>query len=170
MRIARLPFFVAWLAASWACDDAPRAVPEPNADRTAGPPPAPARPEIVKAEAPTSGRAWVQSEMARAERDGRKLLIYVGATWCEPCVRFHDAVLAGQLDAELANVRFLELDHDQHEAILAQGDMDCRSKMIPLFAKPTPEGTCGPDRVEGAIKGDGAVGFLLPKVRALTSP
>src|SRR6266404_5455034 len=33
----------------------------------------------------------VKRELDRAQRDGRQLLIYVGATWCEPCQRFHRA-------------------------------------------------------------------------------
>ncbi len=126
------------------------------------------KPEILKAEPGLAeGRAWVRAELSRAESDGRKLVIYVGASWCEPCVRFHDAVLSGELDAELAGVRFLELDADVHERIRGEADLGCASRMIPLFARPTAEGRCGAERVEGAIKGEGAVGFILPRLRVL---
>jgi thiol-disulfide isomerase/thioredoxin len=127
-----------------------------------------AKPEILKAPRELAdGRAWVQAELARAAKDQRKLVIYVGASWCEPCVRFHDAVLAGRLDRELAGVRLLELDADVHERIRGEADLGCSSRMIPLFARPTAEGRCGAERVEGAIKGDGAVGFILPRLVGL---
>lgn len=135
------------------------------------PTPEGAKPEIVKAPATLrDGHAWVRDEVSKAARDGRKVLIYVGAPWCDPCVRFHDSVVTGQLDQELPSVRLLELDHDEHEALLAPSDLDCQSQLIPLFARPTPEGRCGLRRVEGGVKGDRAVGFLLPKVKALLTP
>jgi thiol-disulfide isomerase/thioredoxin len=34
----------------------------------------------------------VREARAREAADGRTLLVYVGATWCEPCQRFHHAV------------------------------------------------------------------------------
>jgi thiol-disulfide isomerase/thioredoxin len=127
-----------------------------------------AKPEILKAPAGLGdGRAWVRAEMERAEKEQRKLVIYVGASWCEPCVRFHDAVLAGQLDSELAGVRVLELDADLHERIRDESDLGCTSRLIPLFARPSAEGRCGDSRIEGAIKGDGAVGFILPRLLEL---
>lgn len=127
-----------------------------------------AKPEIVAPPAQVAeGRAWVASELARAAADGRRAVIYVGATWCEPCRGFHDALTAGKLDQELADVRFLELDHDAHEHLLSEGDMACASKLVPLFALPTADGRCSDQRHEGAIKGDGAVGFIVPRLKAL---
>ena len=40
---------------------------------------------------PGEAAAVVASELTRARREGRELLVYVGATWCEPCQRFHRA-------------------------------------------------------------------------------
>jgi thiol-disulfide isomerase/thioredoxin len=149
-----------------ACERAP----EPTG-ASSSPPTAQAalpRPEILKAEPGLAdGRAWVKAELARAEADGRRLVIYVGASWCEPCVRFHDAVEAGRLDRELAGVRFLELDADVHERVRGEADLGCSSRMIPLFARPTPEGRCGAERIEGAIKGEGAVDFIVPRLAPL---
>lgn len=117
---------------------------------------------------PTDGdpAAFVQSEVARAKSDGRTLLIYVGASWCEPCERFHDASLKGELDAEFGHLRLIAYDRDADEAALAS--IGCLSRMIPLFAIPTADGKCDTERrIEGAIKGEGAVGFISPKLRAL---
>jgi hypothetical protein len=110
-------------------------------------------------------RAYLQRELEAARSDGRSVLVYVGASWCEPCTRFHDALASGALDSELRGARMLELDHDVHERFLRE--TECGSKMIPLFAKVTEQGTCSSARWEGGIKGEGAVGYLLPKVKEL---
>lgn len=123
------------------------------------------KPQLVEVPADiTSGREYVKEQITRAESEGLTLVLYVGASWCEPCQRFHDAVLAGSLDAQLAGVRFLVFDHDAHEAVLGASDLRCRSRLIPLFARPNDDGTCGAQLVEGGIKGAGAVDFIMPKL------
>ena len=104
----------------------------------------------------------VQRELARSR--GR-LLVYVGATWCEPCRRFHEAASAGKLDQQLAGLRLLEFDFDRDEERLrAAGYV---SKLIPLFAVPAPGGQASGRQIEGSIKGDGAVGQIVPRLLAL---
>ncbi len=155
------------LLALAACEAAPEPTREP-ASSAPTPAAAPAKPELVRPPKDmVSGRVWVASELQRASTEGRRTIVYVGATWCEPCKAFHDAVVAGKLDKDLANVRFLELDYDEHEAALAEGDVGCSSKLVPLFAVPTEDGRCGDRRHEGAIKGDGAVAFIVPRLKAL---
>ena len=113
----------------------------------------------------TDGAAWVKSQREELARAGRPALIYVGAAWCEPCKRFKAAAAAGQLDADLPGLVLLELDHGRDEAALAA--MGCTSRMIPLLAVPDAEGRCTERRLEGAIKGDGAVAWMTPRVQAL---
>lgn len=122
--------------------------------------------EIVKVLPSTTDlRTRVQAEVERAKRDGRDVVVYVGASWCEPCQRFHDAAAAGQLDTTFPTLRLLELDLDtQAEAI---NEAECASRLIPLFARPTADGRCSEHRVEGGIKGDGAVAFMVPRLRAM---
>ena len=55
----------------------------------------------------------VAAEQARAAADKRTLIVYVGASWCEPCQYFHAALDEGTLDASLAGVRLLEFDMDR---------------------------------------------------------
>jgi thiol-disulfide isomerase/thioredoxin len=119
----------------------------------------------------TDGAAYIRGQRTkidaeiRATGEQRTVVVYVGAPWCEPCRRFHDAVKRGDLDEELPGFVFFELDHDKDEAMLQA--MGCTSKMIPLFAVPDDQGNCSQTRSEGGIKGDGAVAFMTPKIRAL---
>jgi thiol-disulfide isomerase/thioredoxin len=103
-------------------------------------------------------------EAERARRDGRALLVYVGASWCEPCKRFHEAAEAGQIRG-LPPLRMLELDLDRDADRLAAAGY--ASKMIPLFAVPGPDGRGGSARIEGAVKGAGATGNIVPRLSAL---
>ena len=116
-----------------------------------------ARPRLVKARGGEVA-SFVQGEMAKAKAESRELLVYVGATWCEPCQRFHEALEAGKLDAAFPNFTFVEFDFDE------QGDGLKRagyvSRLIPLFAVPGPDGRASGRQMEGGIKGDGAVAEL----------
>lgn len=102
----------------------------------------------------------------RAARPNQDLLIYVGAEWCEPCKRFHDAAKRGELDAVFPNLVLLELDRDADEARLEAAG--CITRLIPLFARPTPEGGCDLSRsMTGSIKGPGAVANITPRLQRL---
>jgi hypothetical protein len=125
-------------------------------------------------EAPASGpvapivrdtmAAQVAGQGAAATPKGA-LLVYVGATWCEPCQRFHQAAERGDLDAMFPGVTLLEFDLDRdRERLLSAG---YTSKLIPLFALPAGDGTASGKQVEGGIKGEGAVGFIAPRLKAL---
>ena len=124
------------------------------------------RPVFVRG--PTAGAkvAPFIAEELRKGHDGRYgVLVYVGATWCEPCQRFHQAVGAGDFDELLAGVHMIEFDLDaDREPLTAAG---YTSQLIPLFALPKPDGTASDQRIEGSIKGPDAVKQnLMPRLRA----
>ena len=147
-------------------------VQRPGSEAPAAPapePPALLKPEIlVSTSNEPRVKAQVKAALEAAVAEGRTLVVYVGATWCEPCRRFHDAVSAGQLDDALAGVRFLEFDHDLHQqGLKAAGYL---KRFVPLFAIPRPDGSAS-DRIhQGAIRGPGAVDFLMPRLKALLGP
>ncbi len=120
--------------------------------------------EIVAAPAGEVGPT-VKRELARARADGRRLLVYVGASWCEPCQRFHDAAAAGELDTVFPGLRLLEFDLDRDRDALEKAGY--ASKMIPLFALPNDDGTGTGQQIEGSIKGPGAVLQIQPRLQAL---
>lgn len=108
----------------------------------------------------------VRRELARARSEGRDLVVYVGAEWCEPCKHFHDAAAAGKLDETFPTLRLLEFDADRDGARLEAAG--CASKLIPLFARPTDEGRCDAERRHmGGVKGDTAVPFLTTRLQAM---
>jgi thiol-disulfide isomerase/thioredoxin len=130
------------------------------------PPPAPAthaqdKPVFVKGATPV---APFVAEAQLSAGDAR-VVVYVGATWCEPCQRFHQALEAGELDAALRGVRFIEYDSDTAKPELEAAGY--RSRLIPLFAVPAQDGKASGRQQEGSIKGDGAVGNILPRLKEL---
>lgn len=142
-------------------DSQPGSHPGSQPDRTTSP----GGPEFV--EAPASGDVVdiVQRELARAEGDDRRLLVYVGATWCEPCRYFHDAVEDGTYDEVFPRLRLVEFDLDRdRDRLQAAG---YTSRYIPLFAIPDPDGRASGRQHQGGIKGPGAVALLRDEVTAL---
>ncbi|MGZ3475389.1 MAG: thioredoxin [Polyangiales bacterium] len=104
----------------------------------------------------------VKTESERAAKDGRRLVVYVGATWCEPCQRFHEAAVKGTLDGALPPMRFLEFDLDRDEKRL--GSAGYSSEYIPLFALGGPDGRASGKQIAGSIKGPGAPDEITPRL------
>ncbi|MCU1279785.1 MAG: hypothetical protein JWM53_3331 [bacterium] len=124
--------------------------------------------EMVPAPAGGDIPTVVQSELARAQKDGRQLLVYVGATWCEPCRRFHQAAAEHKLDRDFPSLRLLEFDNDRDGGRLAMAGYS--GQLIPMFARPRPDGRGSGRQIEGSVKGDGAVDQIVPRLRSLLTP
>ncbi|HEV8244534.1 MAG TPA: thioredoxin family protein [Polyangiaceae bacterium] len=118
---------------------------------------------------PRDGRPveqFVQEQVERAETDGARVVVYVGASWCEPCRHFHEALEHGELDRALAGTRFLEFDADRDGRELRAAGYT--SKYVPLFGIPDPDGRASGLMIEGSVKGPSAVAEnLLPRLVAL---
>lgn len=115
--------------------------------------------------APGELSAVVRAFMAEARSEDRIPLVYVGASWCEPCHYFHEAADSGELDDRLPRLALLELDLDRDgPRIEAAG---CASRMIPLFAVPGEDGRCTDRRIEGSIHGPDSPSQILPRLRAI---
>ncbi len=109
---------------------------------------------------------FVQQHVEEADAAGVRVLVYVGASWCEPCQRFHKALESGELDQDLAGTKFLEFDADRDRAELRTAGY--ASKYIPMFAVPDHSGHASELSIEGSIKGDNAVREnLVPRLLAL---
>lgn len=124
--------------------------------------------ELVEAPQAADIAPLVVDQLASAARDHKQLLVYVGASWCEPCVRFHKAAESGQLDAEFGKLRLFVFDLDRDGDALEKANY--KSELIPLFALPNPDGKASGKQIEGSIKGDGAVAQIAPRLRELVGP
>lgn len=135
---------------------------------TAEAPPTPAattsRPDFVPA---GSGEVdlVVREALTAATAEQRRLVVYVGATWCEPCQAFHHAVERGELDEALLGVRFLEFDSDHDGGRLQAAGYGGR--LIPRFVLPDAQGRGSQERIEGGIKGNGAVEHIMRRLGPL---
>jgi len=126
----------------------------------------PTRPlELVDAPQPGDVAAYLQPLVAKANATHETLVVYVGATWCEPCQHFHDAARKHELDADLGGLRVIQFDYDRDDAALQAAGY--RSTMLPLFALPGPDGRASGKQFEGSIKGSGAVAEIVPHLKAL---
>ncbi|MFO0677850.1 MAG: thioredoxin [Polyangiaceae bacterium] len=116
--------------------------------------------------APEGDLAASVAKVAAASRaDGRSVVVYVGAKWCEPCRHFHDAAAAGKLDAAFPKLDVLQFDRDRDGARLDAAGYE--SAMIPLFVVPGADGRATDKRIEGSIKGPGAVDNIAPRLHAI---
>jgi thiol-disulfide isomerase/thioredoxin len=117
--------------------------------------------------APPFGDVARQITEVRAEQKlrGRMLVVYIGATWCEPCQRFHRAAKDGKLDDEFPMLTLFEYDLDQDGQRLSAAGYSPR--FIPYFGVPGESGRASNQSFEGSIKGEGSVGDITPKLHAL---
>lgn len=153
----RRAVLLALLSACSAADAPPPPQPAPAAPTATRPP------RLVKA--PAGGRVAEAVIAEQATADGDLVVVYVGAAWCEPCVAFHDALLAGRLDADLPDLRFLEFDLDRDRDRLRAAGYE--SRYVPLFALPGPDGRASGRQLEGGIKGPNAAQNLVDRLRPL---
>jgi thiol-disulfide isomerase/thioredoxin len=122
-----------------------------------------AKPRFVPAA--ESGDAAEQVRTVVGAAEDEEVVVYVGASWCEPCQAFHAALERGDLDASLGGVKFLEFDADRDRARLEAAGYGGR--LIPRFALPGADGRFGGKKIEGGIKGDGAVDNILGRLLPL---
>ncbi len=156
-RMHRALAIVVALAACQAGDSTP--------DRRAAAAPLRQHLELIDAAPSGDVPAYLAPLIAKAKADGKKLVVYVGASWCEPCQRFHAAAVAGELDATLGDLRLVVFDADRDDPRLTAAGF--KYTMIPLFAIPTADGHPTGRQIAGSVKGDRAVAQIAPNLRRL---
>jgi len=122
--------------------------------------------ELIEAPAGTGDvAALVRSTAQQLGARHRRLVVYVGATWCEPCQQIHAAIAAHQLDAVFPDLSLLVFDFDRDGAALAKAGYI--SDLIPLFALPGDDGQAGSRREFGGKHGVDNVPLLTDKLHRL---
>ncbi len=134
------------------------------------PAPEPAKPaggvEVIEAPSDTIDvAALVRTTAAAVTAQHRRLFVYVGATWCEPCQQIHAAIEAHRLDAAFPDLTLLEFDLDRDGSYLTAAGYD--SPLIPLFAIPAADGTSSPRRVYGGQHDADNVKLLTGKLHSI---
>ena len=109
----------------------------------------------------------VKSARAQARAKHRALMVYIGAVWCEPCQRFHEAAEKGQLDAKFPNLSLLVFDLDADGQRLKRAQYG--PGYIPYFGVPGEDGHGTSNATEGSIKGEGAVENISPRLLELVA-
>lgn len=122
---------------------------------------------IVPAPKGSDAAKVVRDAREREQAEGRDLVVYVGAKWCDPCRRFHKAAEAGALDGEFPTLSVLEFDLDEDRDRLNAAGYG--SEFIPLFAMPGPDGRASSKRFEGSVKGDAAIANIAQKLRVIVA-
>lgn len=155
MRCAR---YLPWLLLIGCSGKSP--APEPESALQAAVAPAKAKPRFVPA---AEGKAVADEVRGVVSASaGQRVVVYVGASWCGPCKAFHAALERGDLDDELAGIRFLEYDADVDNERLDNAGYGGR--LIPRFALPGLDGDFGGQKIEGGIKGDGVVKHIMDRL------
>ena len=127
-------------------------------------PPSPTAADLVKA--PGGAVTDIVYEALRvAEKDGRRLVVYVGASWCEPCEVFLGALHAGELPPSLADLRVLKFDNDVDDERLSAAGYG--GQMIPRFVAPRANGSASARRFEGSVKGPEAIANIVPRLETI---
>lgn len=137
-------------------DRAPEAAPAPVAKEKA-------KPRFVPAAEGKPVADEVRGVVAASGEE--RVVVYVGASWCEPCQEFHGALERGELDEELAGVKFLEYDADVDNERLETAGYGGR--MIPRFALPGTDGRFSGKKIEGGVKGKAAVKHIMGRLRPM---
>ena len=78
---------------------------------------------------------------------------------------FKTALKSGQLDGAFPNLRLLDFDRSRDEKRLEKAGY--LSRLLPLFAIPDKSGKASGKQIEGSIKGPGAIGNIVPRLRRL---
>lgn len=116
---------------------------------------------VVVAPQDADALSVVRTERLRAKAEGRVLVVYAGAGWCEPCKRFKSAIQTGSLDDKLAKTTLLVFDADRDTDRLAAAGYTFQ--YIPYVAVPGADGH-PTDSLEARVKGSESWRELIAKL------
>lgn len=116
---------------------------------------------LVPAPQDSDALSSIRTERLRAKAEGRVLVVYVSATWCEPCKKLKEEIDAGRLDERLGKTTLLAFDADKD--IDRLGSAGYTFKFVPYVALPGADGRAA-ETQEATGKGANAWRELLGKL------
>jgi thiol-disulfide isomerase/thioredoxin len=93
---------------------------------------------VLPAAQDSDALSLIRTERLRAKADGRVLVVYVSATWCDPCKKMKEEIEAGHLDERLGKTTLLAFDADKD--IDRLGSAGYTFKFVPFVALPGADG------------------------------
>jgi thiol-disulfide isomerase/thioredoxin len=134
-----------------------------TASGSAGPVKAGDKIRVIPAAQDSDALSLIRTERLRAKAEGRVLVVYVSATWCDPCKKLKEEIEAGRLDDRYGKTTLLAFDADKD--IDRLGSAGYTFKFVPYVALPGPDGRPA-DTQEATGKGSNAWKELLGKLDA----
>jgi thiol-disulfide isomerase/thioredoxin len=125
------------------------------------------RVRIIPAALDTDALSLVRTKRLEAKAEARLLVVYVGATWCEPCKKFKAELESGRLDDRLGRVTLLAFDADKDVDRL--GSAGYTFNFVPFVALPGADGHPS-DSQQATGKGAQAWRELLGKLDSWQRP
>lgn len=119
--------------------------------------------QVLVATADSDALSAIRTERLKAKAEGRVLVVYVSATWCEPCKRLKEEIAAGRLDERLGKTTLLAFDADKDVDRLRSAGYSFA--FVPFVALPGADGHPA-DTQEATGKGGSAWRELLDKLDA----
>ena len=135
----------------------------PTAPSARAVPSAPARVDVVEASPDVDTVSFIRAKRLEARAARRVLVVYVGASWCEPCKKLRSELASGRLDERLGRVSLLTFDADRDVDRLGAAGYTFTS--VPYVALPGADGRPTDSRA-AAGKGARAWEELLGKLDA----
>lgn len=108
----------------------------------------------------------IRTERLKAKAEGRVLVVYVSATWCDPCKKLKEEIEAGRLDDRYGKTTLLAFDADKD--IDRLGAAGYTFKYVPYVALPGADGRLAESQ-EATGHGKDAWKELLGKLDAWQS-
>jgi hypothetical protein len=107
----------------------------------------------------------VRAVLKAAKKEDRRVVVYDSSPRSEPCVRFRESAVRGDLDSTLNKVLILEFDYDRDgERLEAAG---YPFKVIPSFTIPQLDGQASRFVFEGSTHAPALTAFLGMKLQGL---
>jgi thiol-disulfide isomerase/thioredoxin len=144
-------------------DAASTAVKAAAAPRPAASAPGTARLAMIEATPDSDAPSTIRTKRLEAKAADRVLVVYVGATWCEPCQQLKREIASGRLDERFSRLTLLAFDADADADRLGAAGYVYR--FVPYVALPGPDGRPS-DAQQATGQGQGAWRELLGKLDA----
>ena len=149
-----------------ACDDGKASTESPDGDTKAEAKPAAEAWSKVAAGASLAGK--IKARVADAEKAKLKPVVYVGATWCEPCLAIKKHRDDPRMKEAFTGVAIIEVDMDQWKSEQF-AELNMKPSAIPVFYAVGSDGKATGKEIDGGAWGDNIPENMAPPLKRFFS-